>query len=825
MKKTMWLILAIMTILLSGVTHAITAEVYYSDDDNDLSGVEVTDLTGNGHNGTNHNGVLTGQAGVINQSFWYDGTDDYTATLDDYNTTFSTCAWIKLDATATQDRIVSNQLAAFDGWSFMVDNDNKLRFYTNAVDCKDNLALDDGNWHFVCMTMDDITATGDVVLYINDSVAISCNGKTGNGVLGSMEIGCYDSTNCFDGYIDEWSYYTNKILNLTEVQELFNNGTGYNPHGYALPTNLSITATDEWSGGSITNFSATVNGTTYHTTVGQINTTILSASDVLINITIYNATNYFNRTYINYNVSSNLAVELHQAELCLNATEKISGGAVNNVNFSSGANSGTCFNISAGTHEFNASKTGWNNQTQNITVTALSNATQTIVNMSYNTLTVYAKDATTGTYLANYQLNLTSLNHTGWVGEHHASTTNQTFDIINGTYTILIDATGYATTGAAVNVSVTGDGTHTFNLYPTNSLNITFYDENDGTALIGPNVTFEIILDDANASTGSTNDSTFWIDNLDAGSYEIRYRATGDGYGERSYYFNLTNRTYNVLSLYLLNQSSTESITTTLYDEYGNRLEGYTIRLLRYYASESGYIIVDEGLTNSEGQTVVTAIRNGPYYKFRIVSPAGIVLKTTSSTQIYDTSISLYVTLGEGIGQQLENLNDISFELVWLNASDQFRFTWDAASGLVVSVTTYVYEVDTLNGDSLHNSSTSTSASGTMYVWVLRQNDTTYKAMSYVTFTDETEPTLLDTLTVTFDETIVIFGKLGLYLTFLIVMVLAFTGLWNPAAPCVLVPLGLIITRVARLHALEWTWIIAITAVGAIIIYLIRDKT
>lgn len=643
------------------------------------------------------------------------------------------------------------------------------------------------------------------------------------------------------GSIDETSIW-NISLEPDQIGELWNSGAGLaytsfeNPSGVQPSTDISLTITDDFNGSSIQTFSTLIdwgNGTTntYETSNGTVIVHNISNVNLTVNISYINMTTYFNKTMQNVlivaNTTNTVTNTTYQAVACFNATEKITGDSLtpDNTTLLSNVSLNNCFNISASTYNVMASLNNYNTKNQSVTIPALSNATYTIENMSSLNLTVFARDALSGAYLNNYQLNLTSINVSGWAGEHHANTANQTFNLINGTYNIIIDLDGYALTDAETNVSATSDTNVTFYLYPTNSLNITFYDEGDNTALSGPNVSFEIILNDANASAGWTTNSTYWIDNLDAGNYEIRYRATGDGYGERSYYFNLTNRTYNALSLYLLNNTATESITTTLYDEYGNKLEGYVIRLLRYYADVNGYLVVDEGQTNAEGQTVLTAIRNGPYYKFRIVNGAGEVLKTTSSTQIYDTSISLYVTLGEDIGETLENLNDVSYQLTWLNSSDQFRFTWDAASGLLVSVTTYVYEVDNLNGDTLYNSSTSASASGTMYVGVLRQNDTTYKALSYVTFAGETEDTLLDSLTVTFDETIVVFGKLGLYLTFLIVVVLALTGLWNPAVPCILVPVGLMITRIARLHALEWTWIIAITAVAAIIMFIIRDKT
>ena len=234
MKKL--LIILLFVLCLVPTVTSITGEAYYTMDDADVSGVNVTDSTGNGHNGTIHNGALTGQPGKINQSIWFDGSNDYIALYTDKNSTFSACAWVKLDATATQDRILSNDLDPFNGWGFMFDDDNKLRLYTNAKDCKDDLALNNEEWYHVCVTVDDLTGTGDIELYINGSSAKSCVGKTGNGNFGALTIAAGTvAANFYDGNIDELIYAPGQIYNLTQIQELWNNHTGYNPYGYPEP--------------------------------------------------------------------------------------------------------------------------------------------------------------------------------------------------------------------------------------------------------------------------------------------------------------------------------------------------------------------------------------------------------------------------------------------------------------------------------------------------------------------------------------------------------------------------------------------------------------
>lgn len=87
----------------------------------------------------------------------------------------------------------------------------------------------------------------------------------------------------------------------------------------AAATNFSITATDAYNGTALQSFNATVNGTEYTTTTGQINTTIPSNSTALFNITM-EAIGYYTRTYLNYNVSANLAAELNKTHRLYNIT-------------------------------------------------------------------------------------------------------------------------------------------------------------------------------------------------------------------------------------------------------------------------------------------------------------------------------------------------------------------------------------------------------------------------------------------------------------------------------------------------------------------------
>src|SRR6056297_868292 len=94
MKRILLILVFILS--LGGMFADLTSnnELYYSLDDENLSGSNPIDLSINGNDGTN-NGATTGVTGIVNESFDFDGTNDYiiqnSANVQD--TTFSISIW------------------------------------------------------------------------------------------------------------------------------------------------------------------------------------------------------------------------------------------------------------------------------------------------------------------------------------------------------------------------------------------------------------------------------------------------------------------------------------------------------------------------------------------------------------------------------------------------------------------------------------------------------------------------------------------------------------------------------------------------------------
>lgn len=371
----------------------------------------------------------------------------------------------------------------------------------------------------------------------------------------------------WDGYIDELGIW-NTTLSQSQITELYNSGTG-KTYPFSASSSLFFTAKDEYTNAAINTFSVNLtwnNGTsqTKNTVAGHIQFSPLSGVSTY-NVTYWNSTNYYSRTYtaqtITNATNNTLQGVLHQAEVCFNATSKVSDAWITPNNFTIGSTTRTsCFNITAGSHNVMAEKTGWFDKNQTFTIVALTNTTRTVENMSYANLTISAIDGITNASLTSCDSTIKSLNWTAWPGETLTAATNGSYYLINGTYNVTIDCPGYATTGAIANVSVAGHTNYTFTLFKSNSVFITIRDEitNDP---IYDNVT---VRWSNNATTWEnvTDTSQLFVYNITAGVWTLLFYSSN--YSTRTYTLTIGNLTSQNLTAYLI--SSTYSTIFTFKD-------------------------------------------------------------------------------------------------------------------------------------------------------------------------------------------------------------------------------------------------------------------
>lgn len=279
------------------------AQVYYSFDNNELSGSNPLDVSGNGRDGTtSSSGVTTGVTGIIGEAFKYDGINGYVNITDSMGingtepVTYS--FWIQYNQSNGLNPIFFGQApGTSNGGRFAYSFVNSTRSgiavgqgfaYFNHLD------INDGNWHHIVVTLNGTTVY-DIHQWI-DAVYLTDNVTTLNpaGVLNILDQAQYISSPSSAGgrwnsTLDEFGAW-NISLNNTEVLELYNGGNGFNPYGSAIRTNLTTLVNIQGflifinASGEEGNFSYSLNGGSFTTIDNNVNKSVLNLSGYLLGV-------------------------------------------------------------------------------------------------------------------------------------------------------------------------------------------------------------------------------------------------------------------------------------------------------------------------------------------------------------------------------------------------------------------------------------------------------------------------------------------------------------------------------------------------------------
>lgn len=322
----------------------------------------------------------------------------------------------------------------------------------------------------------------------------------------------------------------------------------------------------------LNNFSATINGTTYTTTSGTLNTNIIQNPALLLNITVLNAIDnaggYFNHTFLNVNSSSSyLADNLYQAETRFVFKEALTnntlGGNLRINNSASIYNLGVnyVYKLLAGNYDVIFINSTYYNKTASFTNTPYFNGTLTYLDVYSSLLNITVRNAFT---------NLSINNFTGYIYNSTLGL-NQSFSTSSGYFESLLIPTSilvyvenpdYAISQTTNFQNVTiasGVQNVAFYLYSNNTVLIYVRDETTSALITEP---IQIVLSGSLGDTNySTSNGTLFLSNILDGNYSVRF--SGENYTLREYTITVASRSVQTLTATLSSSSSTVTFTIT----------------------------------------------------------------------------------------------------------------------------------------------------------------------------------------------------------------------------------------------------------------------
>lgn len=668
-------------------------------------------------------------------------------------------------------------------------------------------ALYNGGVGAACYTSaTNFTITGTVNVFnatIGSTVYNATSGTIITGIL-STDTTPYNIT------INAENKFTISKVNYNVTSDLNVNFTEY----------PKVFVHNDWNLSALNGITLNINNYNYSNVSGYFTFVPFNTT---VNVSV-SALNYISRIIEwNFANQNNLNTTIWQSVVNLTAYQIITGANISSWNISTphGVISTTTQNLTLrpnidDTYTLQAKSLNYVDQNRTFTVSALSHNYNVTFYSSVLNMTVYS---TLGSPITTYVMNLTA------IGSGHKQVANTTngyieFNLLyNDSYLILLDAESYSLANATFNISQGVQySVYNFTIPTTNSITFNFYDEITQNILSGINITIELIGQYVSYN-GTTTTGQYFKDLITPDSYTIRYE--GLGYVERFYYFTLVNRTTNELDLYLLQSSSSDNVTATVYDEGGHTVENANIKVLRYDIISNSYILQEMRLTNNEGQALLHLQLNAEFYKFYIEYPLGTTKLTTSPRYVTTNTIVFEINLNTLFASKFFNSLGVDHTLSFNNNTNNFRFDYNDNLNTMYQSCVNIYR-KTIATSSLYNSSCSVSTSGSILLGVEEINGTTYEANAYLYFNET--PYFAESAIHSFDEKAQS-GKLGIFIAIILTIVAIGVSAFNPIIVLIMTPLPVLALAITGFIDIPVWIIIGIVVSGIIVAFLLSRRS
>lgn len=412
----------------------------------------------------------------------------------------------------------------------------------------------------------------------------------------------------------------------------------------------------------------------------------------------------------------------------------------------------------------------------------------------------------------------------------HTSTANSwyNFSLDFNSTSIIVNSTCMAITGGIYAGSYCYNGT-TLQVGGAggvnNEVNIWIYDEHTDTLLSGVNVSLDFV--GANyAASFWTNNGSKHINSLPGNQeYTIRYDAVN--YRPREYYYYERSAVVDNLYLYMINDSISDLILLTVLDQYGQEAKNLTVKLQRNYistANVSQYKDVSMMRTNFEGVAGFYVELYDVWYKYVFLNAAGSILKTTTPTPFYESTVTETVNTAVDKLESFRLYDNVWYDIDWVNTSGTIyaRLQYSDSNNIVRKM---CLDVDRISVEGMTSVcyNCSTASSGTISCILDTGQRGTYVARGWLDTDTEYTFHLLDDIA-NFDLAAlqVQLGREGVFLSIIIMGTMACMGLATVTGSIIMMLVGLVgVTYMGFMAGTTISIIIWLFVLGMMLLFII----
>ena len=542
----------------------------------------------------------------------------------DSNEDWTYCGWYKR-STSDDFRIAGNYFAngleiIWRDTGYLHLGGKEVSTYEFTSSTVAYIAVANRDWHSICVGQENYKATFSVDGGTKETGASEIvNGGTAWASPGDWHIGTngQDTAN-FIGYYTNSQLFS-KSLNQTELENFYNYGSI--TCASIISDYFSVTAFDDYSNVSLSNFWVFVDSVNYTTINGTVLTGVLSNAS-LQNVIVGNdvGAGYFSTSYSSYNVSVNLPARLNQSLINFSVNLSFSGAPVSN--FSLFLNGSVVINTSgfwglaapsAGTYLIsvvdNTGVDDFATDNQLINVSALDDLNFEVL-VHLHDINVTAVDAQTGAPINNFTV-FVSGNSTDDNRSFNTSSGFVFIPVIHDSYNVSVFADSYSnfsnwvmvnindslSAGGVINVSV--------ELFKRNSMrfnifNLSTFGVFNGSVfidIVGATITYEL-----NTSNGSA-----YLDNMNNDTYEIT--VSSDDVSDVKLIGTINSGDHLTFDVYLTSNAIPKDFLSR--DQLGTLVGGVTITMLQLI--NGSLVTVTQGITDFSGRVTFNLVETISY--------------------------------------------------------------------------------------------------------------------------------------------------------------------------------------------------------------------